>query len=97
MVGVDMIYKIVHTPKADADIEKLKKSGDIPALKKLSVILKELIEHPLTGSGKPEPLTGDLAGCYSRRISQKHRLVYKICDTEVVVLILSALGHYDDK
>jgi toxin YoeB len=42
-------------------------------------------------------LKGQPEGRWSRRISQKHRLVYRIFDTEVLVLVLSAYGHYDDK
>jgi toxin YoeB len=44
--------------------------------------LNELIENirrmPFKGLGKPEPLKGDLAGCWSRRITGEHRLVYTI-------------------
>ncbi|MCH5308145.1 MAG: type II toxin-antitoxin system YoeB family toxin [Prevotella sp.] len=36
-------------------------------------------------------------GQWSRRITQKHRLVYEIHDAEVVVLVLTAYGHYDDR
>ena len=59
--------------------------------------LAELQEHPRTGTGKPELLSGDRAGQWSRRISQKHRLVYEIEETIVKVDILSAYGHYEDK
>ena len=44
-----------------------------------------------------EPLSGDRAGQWSRRISQKHRLVYEIEETIVKVDVLSAYGHYEDK
>ena len=40
---------------------------------------------------------GDRAGQWSRRITDKHRMVYTINDMEVVVLVLTAYGHYDDK
>ena len=55
------------------------------------------MEHPRTGTGKPKQLSGDRAGQWRRKISDKHRLVYEIHDTEVVVLVLSTWGHYDDK
>jgi len=42
-------------------------------------------------------LSGDRAGQWSRRISQKHRLIYMIDNEKVIVLLLSAYGHYDDK
>ena len=54
-------------------------------------------EHPMTGTGHPERLKGDLAGKWSRQITRKHRMVYEIRDTEVLVIVLTAYGHYDDK
>ena len=57
----------------------------------------EVYEHPRTGTGQPEPLKGNRAGQWSRHITKKHRLVYEIRDTEVIVLVLSTYGHYDEK
>jgi len=59
---------------------------------KITLLLEELTLHPFTGTGKPELLKHSLAGCWSRRINQEHRLVYEVSDT--VVVILSAKGHY---
>jgi toxin YoeB len=90
-------YELKFTPDFEKDKEKLIKSGDIRALKKLATLLRELVEHPTTGTGKPEPLSGNRAGQWSRRISKKHRLIYLIDDEKVIVLLLSTYGHYDDK
>lgn len=60
-------------------------------------LVVELREHPATGTGRPKPLGGDRAGQWSRRITRKHRLIYKINEKEIIVLLLSAWGHYDDK
>ena len=49
------------------------------------------------GTGHPEPLKGQPEGRWSRELSKKHRMVYRILDTEIVVLVLSSYGHYDDK
>ncbi|HPM11039.1 MAG TPA: type II toxin-antitoxin system YoeB family toxin [Paludibacter sp.] len=46
---------------------------------------------------KPKPLGGDRAGQWSRRITEKHRLVYLIEEEKVNILILSTYGHYNDK
>ena len=46
---------------------------------------------------KLERLTGNLAGKWSRRITRKHRLIYEIIDDRVVVIVITAYGHYDDK
>ncbi|MBR4648624.1 MAG: type II toxin-antitoxin system YoeB family toxin, partial [Bacteroidaceae bacterium] len=47
--------------------------------------------------GHPEPLKGQPEGRWSRHISKKHRLVYRIFDDAVLVLVLRAYGHYNDK
>ena len=91
-----MTYKIIITDEAEADISRLRKSGDITALKKLDSLLTELESHPETGTGHPEPLKGNRAGQWSRRITKKHRLVYKIEKEKITVLVLTAYGHYDD-
>ena len=90
-------YELEYTSEFEKDKEKLRKSGDIQALKKIAILLRELTEHPITGTGKPEPLSGDRAGQWSRRISGRHCLIYMIDNEKIVVLLLSAYGHYDDK
>ena len=57
-------------------------------------MLKELKAHPKTGTGKPEYLKHKKY--WSRRINKEHRLCYEIYDDVVVVLVLSAFGHYED-
>jgi toxin YoeB len=56
-----------------------------------------LREHPTKGSGKPEKLKHYTIATWSRRITDKHRLVYRIEDEKVVVIVLAFWGHYDDK
>jgi len=92
-----MKYELQYTSDFEEDKEKLRKAGEIKALQKLATLLLELTEHPTIGTGKPEPLSGNRSGQWSRRISQKHRLIYLIEDEKVVVLLLSTYGHYDDK
>ena len=74
-----------------------KKNGDTASKKKIQRLLKELEEHPRTGTGKPELLSGDLRGVWSRRINQEHRLLYEIHDEVVLVLVLSMRYHYSKK
>jgi toxin YoeB len=90
------MYTISYTEKAKKDLAALKKN-EPKSFKKVIKLIDELVEHPTTGTGKPEPLSGDRAGQWSRRISDKHRLIYMVDDGNVVVLLLSAYGHYDDK
>lgn len=49
----------------------------------------------LEGEGKPERLKGEFWGCYSRRIDEKNRLIYR--ETEKGIEILKCRGHYHDK
>lgn len=90
------MYKLDYTDEAKLGMQRLK-YDEPKAFKKLGRLLEELMEHPRTGTGKPEQLKGDRSGQWSRRITDKHRLVYNINDTEVIVLVLTAYGHYDDK
>lgn len=92
-----MVYTILFTDKAKKDIIRLRKSGEKLTLKKIDLLFDELEQHPTTGTGHPKPLGEDRAGQWSRRITHRHRLVYKIEERQVIVLVLSAWGHYDDK
>jgi toxin YoeB len=91
-----MIYEIIILPTADKDIQFLKKN-EPQAYKKAIKLIGELQEHPEIGTGHPKPLGGDRSGQWSRRITDKHRLIYEIQEEKIIVLVLSAYGHYDDK
>ena len=91
-----MIFELIFSNQAKNDISDLKKS-DSKAYKKLKNLLIEISNHPQTGTGKPKKMLHVYSGFYSRRITQKHRIVYSINETEVTVLIVSSKGHYDDK
>jgi len=91
-----MTYKVRTQTQADEDLARLAKS-EPKAFLKAQRFLEELREHPKTGLGHPEPLKGKPEGRWSREITKKHRMVYRIFETEVVVLVISAYGHYDDK
>jgi len=90
------MYRIDYTDIANKGLAKLLKS-DPKSFKKALAFIDELKVHPTTGTGHSEPLKWQPENRWSRRISQKHRLVYRIFETEVVVLVISAYGHYDDK
>lgn len=75
-----MSYSIELTLDAENDIEKLKKSGDKKVLLKIDKLLNELREHPTSGTGKPEQLKYYETPTWSRRITDKHRLIYRIQD-----------------
>jgi len=68
-------------------------SHDKAMLKRLNRLLEETVRDPYEGIGKPEPLRHVLAGCWSRRIDEEHRLVYLIDGDDVVVL--QSRYHYE--
>ena len=91
-----MLYNIEYAPIANIGLAKLQKN-EPKAFAKAVRLIDELREHPKIGTGHPEPLKGLPEGCWSRQITKKHRMVYRIFEQEVVVLVLTAYVHYDDK
>ncbi len=55
-------------------------------------LVSAVVQDPFNGIGKPEPLKFGFAGCWSRRVTQEHRLVYEV--TEAQVRFLQARYHY---
>ncbi|WP_084260288.1 Txe/YoeB family addiction module toxin [Thiothrix lacustris] len=49
-------------------------------------LIKDIQRDPFDGIGKPEPLRHNLSGCWSRRITETHRIVYTVQNGEVVIL-----------
>ena len=91
-----MSYKVKFLDAASRDALKLRHE-EPKSFAKLMKMVDELKEHPTTGTGKPEYLKYDKRGVWSRRITQKHRMVYSIEDEIVEVYVVSSYGHYDDK
>ncbi|MDE5554561.1 MAG: Txe/YoeB family addiction module toxin [Muribaculaceae bacterium] len=92
-----MSYKVEFTVKAKQQLENWHRSGKTKILKKIAVFLDELREHPTTGTGHVEQLKGDYAGYWSRRLDKESRLVYRIEEDNIVVVVVSLMGHYGDK
>lgn len=55
-------------------------------------LLEETLKDPFGGIGKPEPLKHDFASCWSKRIDDEHRVVYKVSDERI--LVLACRYHY---
>lgn len=68
---------------------------DKKTMKKINNLIEDIARNGNEGIGKPEPLTGNLSGCWSRRINDKDRFIYKI--DEENVSILACRYHYNDK
>jgi toxin YoeB len=63
---------------------------------KINGLIEECCRHPFRGTGKPEPLGGNLAGWWSRRVSGEHRMVYRVKGSgdEQVLQIAQCRYHY---
>lgn len=68
---------------------------DRKTLKKINQLINDIARHENKGTGKPEPLTGNLSGYWSRRINDKDRLIYKTDENNIY--ILACRYHYGDK
>lgn len=66
---------------------------DKKMVRKINDLIKSIQRIPFEGIGKPEPLKFDLAGFWSRRIDQEHRLVYQVVDNEIK--IIACRYHYE--
>ncbi|MCL2549185.1 MAG: Txe/YoeB family addiction module toxin [Symbiobacteriaceae bacterium] len=68
---------------------------DRKTLRRINALLREIDREPFSGLGKPEPLSGNLQGYWSRRIDGSNRIVYRIEQDQLI--ILQCGGHYGDK
>jgi toxin YoeB len=69
--------KLVFSDEGWEDYLHWQKS-DRNTLERVNALIKECQRTPFTGTGKPEPLKGDLKGWWSRRITIEDRLVYRV-------------------
>ncbi len=67
---------------------------DRKTLKKINQLIKDMQRNPTEGLGKPEPLSEDLSGWWSRRIDKTNRIVYKFDGNNLI--IASCKGHYSN-
>lgn len=67
--------------------------NDRRTARKILLLATEALSTPFAGSGKPEALKYDLKGCWSRRITGEHRLVYEVTTEHVRILVCRF--HYD--
>ena len=72
---------------------------DLDAVRRIKELIKSIQQDPFKGLGKPEPLKYDLKGYWSKRITDEHRLVYKVSGSKGVdqkCIIIQCRFHYDD-
>ena len=82
---------ILFTPESWADYLFWQKN-DKKYLRRINELIKDIKRTPFEGIGKPEPLRFQLQGCWSRRIDQEQRIVYKVEDE--VIKIIACRFHY---
>jgi len=85
--------EIQFTPTGWAEFQELLKLDRKPFTRTLSLI-EAISRDPFSGVGKPEPLKHQLAGCWSRRINERHCIVYRVHGQTLV--ILSCVYHYGE-
>lgn len=83
--------RLVFTPNGWDDYKHWL-GADRTVLKRINKLIDDTLREPYEGIGKPEPLRHVFAGCWSRRITEEHRLVYLVDGDDLV--ILQARYHY---
>ncbi len=67
---------------------------DKDVFNRIKELIKDISRDPFKGLGKPEPLKGNYAGFWSRRITQEHRLIYSVSSD--LICVVKCKGHYFD-
>ena len=83
--------RLVFTPQGWEDYTH-RQQADRSMLKRINRLIDDAVRDPTSGIGKPEPLKYGIAGAWSRRITDEHRLVYRVLNDDLV--ILQARYHY---
>lgn len=83
--------KVVFTEQSWSDYLFWQKN-DARILRRVNELIRDTSRTPFEGIGKPEPLKHQLKGCWSRRITEEHRLVYEVSADEL--RIISCRYHY---
>lgn len=88
-----MPRRLIFSPNAWNDYVYWQ-SQDSKTLARINKLIQDCQRDPFKGVGKPEPLRGNFAGCWSRRIDDTHRLVYRthVADLEII----ACRFHYDE-
>lgn len=88
-------YKIIWNEDAKTDLIFWRKN-DQNIIRRIELLLRDIITTPESGIGKPEKLKYQYSGYWSRRINFEHRLIYKVVHEIKVVYIVGCKGHYNN-
>ena len=89
-----MARRVVFTDHAWSEYQHWQDT-DRRLLDRVNDLIDAAVREPFGGIGKPEPLRGGWKGCWSRRIDERHRLVYEVHPSDLVVL--QCRYHYGDR
>jgi toxin YoeB len=89
-----MSRDLTFTPTAWGEYSEWQRQ-DKKIAKKINELIKDIQRSPFEGLGKPEPLKENLAGFWSREITKKHRIVYKVEENNIKIVQVE--NHYHDK
>lgn len=84
--------EIIFSRDAEEELQFWIKTGNKDILKRITKLIEAIQKDPFKGIGKPEALKHNLKGCWSRRITKEHRLVYEVKEQDL--FILSLKDHY---
>ena len=85
--------ELEFTSDAISDLAYWKKVNDKVMINRINKLLRDILDHPYIGLGKPELLKGNFKGVWSRRITKEHRILYYVRDQSIY--IMSMKGHFD--
>ena len=77
--------EVVYTDRAEQELKEWIKSGNKQIRKKIIELIQSIVETPFIGIGKPEQLKQNRTGYWSRRITDEHRIVYKVEDDKIII------------
>ncbi len=90
-------YSIALSSTARKELLVHNKLGNKSVIRKIEQIFRELSTTPYEGTGNPEALKYHLKGYWSRRINKKDKIIYKVFEDRVLILVVSAIGYYSNK
>ena len=88
------MFQIDLDKKAKKQLDKIKTNSRL--LSKFLEIIADIEQNPYSPNFKFERLKGNLAGYCSKRLDKKNRVIYKVLDDKIIVIIVSILGHYEE-
>jgi len=86
---------IAFNQRSFSEYEKLRQKNKTLHKKLVKILVEMQRENPWEGTGKPELLKGNYAGLWSRRLTEKDRIIYRFDDKMIYIFAIG--GHYDDK